>query len=333
MPIEHLVVVGASSGGIEAVSQVVAGLPPDLPAPICVVLHVAPESPGVLHRILASAGRLPAEIAEDGDRLQPGRIYVAPSDHHLLVEPGTLRVTRGPRENRFRPAIDPLFRSAAQVYGPRTIGVVLTGLLDDGSAGLWTIKQLGGVAIVQDPNEATFPSMPLNALRTVEVDYAVRLADIAPLLVRLTGVSVHERPRRAHREVEVEVAIAKGGDAGRHGVQTLGQPSEFACPECHGVLLEVVEGSQVRYRCHTGHAFSAMSLVAETQASMERALWTAVRALEEGGRVMRRASEALDGKVPQEAEELARAAERAAVDADAVRAVAQARVTRELGDS
>ena len=166
MAAQRIVVIGASSGGIEALRHLVGGLPADFPAPICVVLHTSPQSPGLLGRILANAGSLPAATATTGMPIRAGQIYVAPPDHHLLVEPGGLCLGRGPKENRFRPAIDPLFRSAAQVYGPGTVGMILTGNLDDGSAGLRTIKQLGGIAIVQDPRDALFPAMPTNALRT-----------------------------------------------------------------------------------------------------------------------------------------------------------------------
>src|SRR5436190_23370092 len=160
----QIVVVGTSAGGIEALRTLAAALPADFRAPMCVVMHTAPQSPGVLHEILSRSGPLVATLACSGERLRAGRVYIAPPDHHLLVEPGKLRVTKGPKENRFRPAIDPLFRSAAQVYGPRAIGVVLTGSLDDGSAGLWAVKQLGGTAVVQDPADALYPAMPQNAM-------------------------------------------------------------------------------------------------------------------------------------------------------------------------
>ena len=172
---KRIVVVGASSGGIEALRELVRGLPEDLAAPICVVLHTSPESPGILDAILDRVGTLPAHNARDRERLQAGRIYVAPPDRHLLVEPGILRVTKGPRENRFRPAIDPLFRSAAQVYGPSAIGVVLTGNLDDGTAGLWAIKQLATRPSYRNADTALFPEMPLNALRHVHVDHSLPL--------------------------------------------------------------------------------------------------------------------------------------------------------------
>src|SRR3954454_10492779 len=164
----RIVVLGTSSGGIEALRTVVAPLPEDFPAALCVVMHTAPEAPGVLPEILDRVSRLVAIHPRDGERIKAGRIYVAPPDYHLILEPGRLRVTKGPRENRFRPAIDPLFRSAAQVFGPGAIGVLLTGSLDDGTAGLWAVKQLGGVAIVQDPRDALFPGMPQNAIDHVK---------------------------------------------------------------------------------------------------------------------------------------------------------------------
>jgi two-component system chemotaxis response regulator CheB len=184
---KRLVVIGASAGGIEALRVIAAGLPRDFPAAICVVVHTGADSPAMLDSILSRHGTLPAVSAKSMMRLEEGRIYVAPPDHHLLVEPGTLRVTKGPKENRFRPAIDPLFGSAAQAYGPAAVGVVLTGNLDDGTAGLGAIKRLGGIAIVQDPADAMYPSMPRNAAKYVDVDYSVALSDIAPLLVRVTA--------------------------------------------------------------------------------------------------------------------------------------------------
>src|SRR6266511_261175 len=200
----RIVVVGTSAGGIETLRALVGQLPRDFAAPICIVMHTAAESPGVLAEILTRAGPLPAVNARNAERLVAGRIYVPPPDFHLVVEPGRVRVTKGPRENRFRPAIDPLFRSAAQVYGHAAIGVILTGNLDDGTAGLWTSKQLGGVAIVQDPIDALFPSMPRSALAHVNVDHRVPLSDIPPLLVRLTATpSEAPEPIVVPKEIEV----------------------------------------------------------------------------------------------------------------------------------
>jgi two-component system, chemotaxis family, protein-glutamate methylesterase/glutaminase len=291
---KQIVVIGASGGGIEALRTVVGALPADFPAPLCVVLHTSPESPGVLGAILSRAGPLEATNAINGERLRSGHIYVAPPDFHLLVEPGNLRVTKGPGENRFRPAIDPLFRSAAQVYGPGAIGVILTGGLDDGTAGLWAIKQLGGVAVVQDPADALSPSMPQHALEYVRADHVLPLAAIASLLIELTAIPMEalaELPVPEQLQIEVKIAMEQNPiDAGLDGI---GVPSSFACPECHGVLLQLKEGSRTRFRCHTGHAFSVASLLAAVSDGIEESLWNAVRALEEGQLLMTRLAEHL----------------------------------------
>jgi two-component system chemotaxis response regulator CheB len=187
----RIVVIGGSAGGIDALRSLLAQLPANFSAPICIVLHTSPESPGLVPEILGRATPLAVTLASDGSRLQPGHVYVAPPDRHLLVEPGRVRVTKGPREHRFRPAIDPLFRSAAQVYGPAAVAVVLTGNLDDGTAGLWTIKKLGGIAVVQDPDDAVFSEMPLHAMKGVKPDHVVPLSRIPSVLVRVTAEVPH----------------------------------------------------------------------------------------------------------------------------------------------
>lgn len=181
-----IVVIGASSGGFEVLKTLVAGLPQELEAALFVVWHMAPDAPGVLARVLDRAGPLAAVQAQDNEAIVNGRIYVAPPDHHMLVNAGSVQLTRGPKENRFRPSVDPLFRSAASAYGRRVVGVVLSGSLDDGTAGLVSIKRHGGIAVVQDPEEAEFRSMPATALREVDVDHTVAAAEMADLLVRLT---------------------------------------------------------------------------------------------------------------------------------------------------
>ena len=293
---KDIVVIGASSGGIEALRVLAGALPADLPASLFVVMHTAPESPALLADILDHFGRLPATSATDGERIRPGTIYVAPPDRHLLVERNRVRVTRGPKENRFRPAIDPLFRSAAQTYGPRVVGVILTGYLDDGTAGLWTVKQLGGTAVVQDPADALVPFMPLNAMTHVKVDYCLPLEEIAPLLVRLTTEAAEEEGAfQVPKEVEIEVNIAKEQKALDAGVLQLGEPSNYACPECHGVLLQVKDGGSLfRFRCHTGHAYSLESLLTDITEKMDDALWNSIRAFEEGELFMRHMAQHLD---------------------------------------
>ena len=283
---DRIVVIGVSAGGIEALRELVAGLPADFSAPIAIVLHTSPQAPGILHDILSRSGPLRAISPQAATPLRAGAIYVAPPDFHLLVAPGRVHIAKGPRENRFRPAIDPLFRSAAQVYGPNAIGVILTGNLDDGSAGLWAIKQLGGIAIVQDPDDAMFPEMPQSALNYVEADYVVPLRDIAPLLARLAAQPAQDGAFPVPEPMEVEVKIANQEDPIRAGVKELGEPSSFACPECHGVLDQLTEGSRIRFRCHTGHAYSAESLLAEIREQIEVQLWNAIRAMQEGNLMM-----------------------------------------------
>ena len=290
---KDIIVIGTSSGGIDALKGLVAGLPRDLRAAIFVTLHVAPYSLGILPEILERAGELPASNARDWEEFEPGHIYVAPPDHHLLVEAsGHVRVTRGPRENRFRPAVDPLFRSAAAAFGPRVVGVILTGWLDDGTAGLWAVKERGGTCIVQHPDDAFAPAMPLNAIKHVEVDHIVPLREIAPLLVRLTETpAAGEGEYPVSEEMETEVKIAKENNALESGIMKWGEPSIYACPECHGVLLQLKEGGNLRFRCHTGHAYSVESLLAEFTGKTEDSLWNAIRAIEESVLLLRSLAE------------------------------------------
>lgn len=275
-----MVVVGASSGGFAVLRQLAADLPPNLPCALFVVWHMPSEATGVLPHVLSQAGPLPAAHAVDGQPIEPGRIYVAPPDHHLLLEPGRMRVTRGPKEHHFRPAVDPLFRSAAYAYGPRVVGVVVSGALDDGAAGLRAIKRYGGTAIVQDPHEAEMPAMPANALRAVEADYVVPVAELAALIVRLC----HEPagpPAGDDANTPIEIRIAAEEHPLAAGVLSLGAPSHFTCPDCHGSLLALRDGPLLRFRCHTGHAFSAESLLAALSDAIEGQLWSAVRGVDE----------------------------------------------------
>jgi len=280
----NIIVIGASAGGFSALRQLVADLPADLNAAIFIVWHISPDVRGVLAQVLGRETKLHAAHAVDGEPINMGRIYVAPPDHHLLVSDGVVRVTRGPKENRFRPAVDPLFRSAAHSYGRRVIGVILTGGMDDGSAGLWTIKQHGGVAIVQDPHEAEVPSMPENAVRAVAVDHVVPLREIATLLTRLTAEklpdkagSVIEEDARTKREID----IAMENETFHANILEYGELTPYTCPECKGVLAALKEGGRIRFRCHTGHAYSADSLLASITESIEEGLWSAIRNAQE----------------------------------------------------
>jgi two-component system, chemotaxis family, protein-glutamate methylesterase/glutaminase len=281
---KDIVVIGASAGGMGALEKLVAGLPADLPAALFIVWHLAPGVKSVLPMVLAKAGALPATNPKDGDAIKPGRIYVGPNDHHMLLERGYIRITKGPKENRFRPAIDPLFRSAAYVYGTRVIGVVLSGALDDGTAGLWAIKLRGGTAIVQDPADAIHRSMPLSALDNVDVDYKVPVAEMGALLGRLTREPAAPEPIFAAAErdkMEAEVKIAREADSRIENILQYGELSPFTCPECRGVLSMFRDGNIIRFRCHTGHAVSSGTLLEAGSEQVEQRLMDAMRALDE----------------------------------------------------
>lgn len=296
----NIIVIGCSVGGVEALQRLVAPLPKDFPAAVFVVLHLAPQSTSVLPHILTRAGNLPAVHPRDGEPIRMGRIYVAPPDNHLLIENGKVRVMRGPKENRHRPAIDPLFRSAARWYGPRVIGVVLTGSLDDGTAGLLSIKKRRGIAVVQDPQDAFCSDMPRSAIETVDVDYVEPIDRMPELLQKLAAVKVSEngagKSTRLKKETEfAELDMDAIEDENRPGV-----PSPFACPECGGVLWEMDGEEIMRFRCRVGHAYTASSLSVEQTEQVEGALWAAMRALEEGASLARRMAEsAAKGQRPR----------------------------------
>jgi two-component system, chemotaxis family, protein-glutamate methylesterase/glutaminase len=279
-----VVVVGASAGGVEALSALARALPADFAAPVLIVLHVPPTGMSVLPDILSRAGPLPAVHAADGAELEVGHIYVAPPNCHLLLTGDRLELTRGPRENGHRPAIDTLFRSAAASYGGRVAGVVLSGTLDDGTAGLYAIKESGGATLVQDPREATYTSMPVSAIAYVDPDYVLPTAELAAVLVRLTA-GANGKP------TEEDPMLDPAPDPSAEQAQR-GDLAPFSCPDCGGALWEANEGELATYRCRVGHGFSENSLAARHAETVEQALWTAYRALEEkaalSGRVARR---------------------------------------------
>lgn len=281
----NIVVIGASAGGVVALKELVRSLPPDFNATIFIVQHIAAYATSMLPEILNHAGSLKAVHPADGDSFQPGMIYIAPPDHHILIEENRVLVKKGPKENRFRPSIDALFRSAAYNFGERVIGVVLTGLLDDGTSGMWSIKRLGGVGIIQKPEDAEYSSMPSSVLEYVDVDYAVPLAKLGALLNQLTSEEITPPHINLSPEEEqilkTEVQIASQKNAFEMGILEMGNLSPFTCPECSGVLVRFREGKLIRYRCHTGHAYTAGSLLAEVDKSVEDNLWKAVRVIEE----------------------------------------------------
>lgn len=296
MPQVPIVVIGASAGGVGPLKAVVAALPPDFPGAVFVVLHIPPYSSSHLPQILGGAGPLPALHPQDGEPIRPGHIYVAPPDHHLLVEEDRVGVKNGPKENRFRPSVDALFRSAAYTAGADVIGVVLSGVLDDGASGLWTVKRRGGTAVVQDPEDAEFGAMPRSALEHVDVDHTVPAAGIGAVLVRLVAERVSSQgevpmSEDEQRQLEVEVGIAAGRHALELGVTDLGPPSPFSCPECHGVLYTLRDGAATRFRCHTGHAYTLDALLTEVTEAIEEKLYQTLRVMEEGVMLLRRMEE------------------------------------------
>jgi two-component system chemotaxis response regulator CheB len=280
----NIVVVGASAGGLDAIRALIAGLPADTEVIVLIVWHMGPGVSGVLPRILSKDGKHKIANAVDGDPLEPGRIYVAPPDRHLIVERGRVRVTKGPKQNRFRPAIDPLFRSAAIFYGPRVIGVILSGSLDDGSAGLWAVKNFGGTAIVQDPDEAEVPSMPENAMKATKVDYTLKVAEMGSVIDKLSKEFVQDIfPKTSQKAFQLtqEIESVMGRGLSSFSLFQEGKPSNLTCPDCHGALNTFVEDERLLFRCHTGHSFSPAVLLDGIGSEIDEHLWNAVRASQE----------------------------------------------------
>ena len=277
----RVVVVGASAGGFAAIKALAAELPAGFPAAVFAVLHVAPNFPA--RAWVASLDRLSAirwKVGVDGERFVPGTAYVAPPDAHMLVKERTILITKGAHENRYRPGIDPLFRSAAVSHGSGVIGVVLTGMLDDGTSGLEAVARCGGVTVVQDPADAAFPQMPQSALEHVDVQHRVKLAELGALLERLVRTPVAKR-RRAPDDVAIEALIAERVVSDVHAADTLGDQVPYNCPDCGGVLWQMSKPSVLRYRCHVGHAFTAASLFETQSQKIEETLWVTLRMLEE----------------------------------------------------
>lgn len=275
-----ILVIGGSAGAPAALHQIVAALPPDLAASVFIVTHVPVHGSMLLAGLLGAITDLPVAYARDGDPIEPGRILVGPPDRHLMLTTGGVRLGLGPRENLARPAIDALFRSAAAAFGGRVIGVVLTGMLNDGASGLLAIKQCGGATVVQDPLEAAAPEMPRAAIRTAAPDHVVGLDDLPALLASLTR---EEAPlgRPAGHDLQLEVKVALGERLGTDRLATVAEPSPFNCPHCQGVLSEVKADGPLRYRCQTGHAVTAEYLDGCQDQEVEQAMGVALRIVEE----------------------------------------------------
>lgn len=292
----NIIVLGASAGGVETMASLVKQLPSTLQAALFVVIHFPPRATSVLPHLLSRAGNLPAHHATDEEVVQMNHIYIAPPDWHMVLRGDRVYLTRGPRENRHRPAIDPLFRSAALAYGERVVGVLLSGLQDDGTAGLQAIKACGGITICQDPAEATYPDMPRNAIEQVGVDEVMTIDRIVARLIELARQPTSAHHNDALREQlhqETEIAALNWNTLGNQ--MPPGTSSMFACPSCGGVLWEVENGHVMHYRCRVGHAFSPNDLLLSQENQVEEALWTALRALEERSSLLQRMAKRATG--------------------------------------
>ena len=286
----HIIAIGTSAGGVRALKTIVKQLPKDFTASVFIVQHISNETSSNLAKVLHDIGQLKVKFAEDKEAIEPGRIYLAPPDLHLLLEQGRMRVVRGPRENLVRPAIDPLFRSAAVTYRSYVTGVILTGMMDDGTAGLQAIKACGGMAIVQDPDDAAYSSMPKSAIANVAVDRITSVAKIPDILkerVCQTPKPVTKIPA----DLELEVPIARDAITSPETMAKIGTPVAHSCPSCGGPLWQIGENNKqdslLRYRCHIGHAFTSDTLVEEQNEATEKALWVALRTLEERSRLLK----------------------------------------------
>lgn len=283
-----VLVIGASTGGLDALRILFGDLPPDLPASVFVVVHVGATSQ--LASILDKVSALPVVQAESGARFEPGRIYIAPPGKHLLLHDNHMLLRRGPRENHARPAVDPLFRSAAATFGGRVIGIVLSGALSDGTAGLRAIKRCNGLAVVQDPAEAAMPDMPQSALQHVDIDHVASIRAMGALVAKLARQSAAPTPE-IPLDIRLEAAIAAQELTDMKIDDMLGEPSRFTCPECHGALWEIEDGSLLRYRCHVGHAYTSDAVLEAQDEEVDRLLGTLLRAHQERAALARRMAE------------------------------------------
>ncbi|MGR6966583.1 chemotaxis protein CheB [Geodermatophilus sp. URMC 61] len=305
--VDRLVVVGASAGGIAPLQTLVAGLPADLPAAVLVVVHLPSTADSHLPALLSRCGPLPASPASDRQRLSPGTILVGPPDHHLTVRSERVRLTRGPRENRQRPAVDPLFRSAAAAFGPGVVAVVLSGALDDGAVGAAVVAAQDGVVVVQDPAEARVSAMPRATLAAVRRARKVATADLAAVVTQLVRPSADVPDAPLQPDPPERSPTMNGGPT---AVTDRGSPAALGCPECQGGMYEAAPDNTVSYTCHVGHAWSARTLLDAQHQAVEGAIYNAASKLMEVATVHRRLAE-VDAQDPGSREEHLRAADRA----------------------
>ena len=278
---KSVVVVGASAGGMQALIKLIPQIDAGFPAAILIVNHMAASSSAEpLLRELLKVGSLPCKIAIDQEKILAGQVYLAQPDHHLMISGDRIAITKGARENRARPAIDSLFRSAAVAFGNRVVAVVLTGYLDDGSAGMVAVKRCGGTCVVQDPADCAYPDMPQNALRLAKIDHSLPLAQMGALLTSLAKRRAR-KPTAVPDDIAIEATIAERVLSDLESVEELGEQVPFNCPGCGGVLWQMKKGKLLRYRCHTGHSYTAAALMDEQKSKMEETLWIALRMFEE----------------------------------------------------
>lgn len=314
-----VVVVGASAGGVEALVTIVRALPTDLGAAVFVVLHLPEGGRSYLTRILARETELPVATASEGGEIAHGTITVAPPDHHVVLEPGRVRLVRGPKVNGYRPAVDVLFHSAARSFDGRVIGVILSGTRSDGTLGLRAIKRRGGAAVVQA--DAEHSGMPASAIRNVDVDAVVPLQEIAATLTMMLGAE--EETAVGDEEHLEETALEAGFDIGRLD-EAPGDPTVLRCPECGGALWELEDGELHAFVCHVGHSFSAESLLGQQGDSVERSLWSAIRLLEERAALNTRLAERMHAQgLEKSTARFEAQARRATKDAAAIRALVE----------
>ena len=281
MPNRNIVAIGTSAGGVEALRFLARKFPRDLQAAVVITIHLASNFRSEFDKILSREGPLPATFARDGEPMEKGRIYIAPPEHHLILDDNDrLCLGIGPRENGSRPAIDPMFRSAAACCGARAIGVVLTGTLGDGASGLWVIRQCGGITVVQDPSDAAYRVMPETALILVQPDHVASLMEMPALLTKLVQEPAG-KTKPVPESLRYEIEVAKSGRTNMKEMDRVGRRSVLSCPDCGGVMWEIDEEGLVRYRCHVGHAYTADVMNVALDESLRRALASGLRALEE----------------------------------------------------
>jgi two-component system chemotaxis response regulator CheB len=279
--LKHVVVVGASAGGFQAVSKLLSTLPEHMPAAIFVVIHLAKASQaGIIQSYFEKESKYTCRIPEHEEEIKAGMIYFAPPDYHMLLKADKILLTKGPHENRWRPSINVLFRSAAAVYDSRTVGIIMSGMMDDGTSGMSAVKRSGGICIVQEPSEAEYPDMVQNVLNNVDVDYQVPVSDMGYILDDIFSKPVlNSQP--IPEEVKLEAEITERMATSISSLEQIAVRSNYSCPDCGGGLWEIKNEKEPRFRCYTGHAYSAHSLLEKQGEELEESVWVSIRMLEE----------------------------------------------------